>query len=66
MIVRGRGVMTVGDERRGVRAGELVFVPPGLGHAIRNDRPETLVFTSAMAPPFDHGDLEPVFAYGPR
>ncbi len=43
VIVRGRGLM---------RAGTLIFVPPGTGHAIRNTGDEPLVYVSATAPPF--------------
>jgi len=42
VIVRGRGVMRVGDEEREVAPGTMVLVPPGSGHAIRDtgDEPD--------------------------
>ena len=63
VIVRGRGLMKVGDEEQEVVAGTLVFVPPQTGHAIRNTGEEPLVYLSATAPPFDPSALDPVFAY---
>ena len=53
VIVRGRGLMKVGDEELQVGAGELVFVPPGTGHAILNTGDEPLVYVSATSPPFE-------------
>lgn len=66
VITRGTGTMLVGDEERRVEAGMLVFVPPGSGHAIRNDGSELLTFVSATAPPFDPAVLDPALAYTPR
>ena len=63
VIVRGRGLMKVGDEEQEVAAGTLVFVPPQTGHAIRNVGTEPLVYVSATAPPFEASALDPVFAY---
>jgi mannose-6-phosphate isomerase-like protein (cupin superfamily) len=63
VIVRGRGLMKVGDEEQEVVAGTLVFVPPQTGHRIRNTGYEPLVYVSATAPPFELSALDPVFAY---
>ena len=63
VIVRGRGLMRVGDEQQEVVAGTLVFVPPDTPHAIRNTGEEPLVYVSATAPPIDLLTLAPVFAY---
>jgi mannose-6-phosphate isomerase-like protein (cupin superfamily) len=52
VVVRGQGVMLVGDEERTVSQGTMVFVPPGTEHAIRNTGSELLVYVSATAPPF--------------
>lgn len=65
VIVRGRGAMKVGGEEREVKAGTLVFIPPGTDHAIRNTGGEPLVFVSATAPPFDLPPEGSVFAYEP-
>lgn len=63
VIVRGRGVMQVGDEMREVSEGTLVFIPPGAAHAIKNASDEPLVFVSATSPPFDPAELDAYFAY---
>lgn len=52
VIVAGRGQMIAGGEEQEVAAGAMVFVPPGTGHAIRNDGPDKLVYVSATSPPF--------------
>lgn len=63
VIVRGRGVMQVGDEMEEVGEGTLVFIPPGAAHAIKNTGDEPLVFVSATSPPFDPKELGTYFAY---
>ena len=66
VVVRGRGVMQVGDEMQEVGEGTLVFIPPGAAHAIRNASDEPLVFASATSPPFDPAQLDAYFAYKRR
>ena len=65
VIVRGRGVMTVGAEEKEVSAGTLILVPPGTGHAILNTGDEPLVFISATSPPFEMPPEGSPFAYEP-
>jgi len=57
-LLEGRGVMQVGDEKRVVREGECVFVPPGEEHGIVNPGPERLRYLSAAAPSFSEKELE--------
>jgi mannose-6-phosphate isomerase-like protein (cupin superfamily) len=52
VIIRGHGVMRVGDEQQTVSAGALVFVPPGSDHSVRNDSDEAMTYISATSPPF--------------
>jgi mannose-6-phosphate isomerase-like protein (cupin superfamily) len=52
VIVRGRGLMLLGDEDHEVGEGTMVFVPPGTEHAIRNTGSGLLVYVSATSPPF--------------
>ena len=63
VIVRGRGLMRVGDEQESVEAGDLVFIPPKTDHAIRNVGDEPLIYVSATSPPFDRDALERPFRY---
>ena len=65
IIVRGRGIMRVGDEQQEVGPGTMVFTPPGAGHAIRNTGEEPLVYVSATAPPFELPPEGSGFAYEP-
>lgn len=65
IIVRGCGTMRVGDERREVGPGTMVFTPPGAGHAIRNSGEEPLIYVSATAPPFELAPEGSGFAYVP-
>jgi mannose-6-phosphate isomerase-like protein (cupin superfamily) len=57
VIIRGRGVMIVGDEEQEVGEGTLVYVPPRSQHAIRNDSEAPLTYVSATSPPFDEALL---------
>lgn len=63
VIIRGRGLMMVGEERREVDAGTMVFIPPGTSHAIRNVGAETLIYVSATSPPFELPPAGSVFEY---
>ena len=63
VVVAGRGRMIVGGQEQDVRAGTLVFVPPGTEHAIRNPGPGTFVYVSATSPPFPMPEGQ--FAYQP-
>lgn len=62
VIIRGRGVITVGKEQQEVRPGTLVFVPQATPHAIRNIGEEPLAYVSATAPPFERSTTPP-FAF---
>lgn len=66
VIVRGHGVMQVGDEMEEVVEGMLVFIPPGAAHAIKNTGDQPLVFVSATSPPFDVKELDSYFRYKER
>jgi mannose-6-phosphate isomerase-like protein (cupin superfamily) len=63
VIVRGHGLMQVGGETEEVGEGTLVFIPPGVAHAIKNTGDEPLVFVSATSPPFDSEALDAYFRY---
>jgi mannose-6-phosphate isomerase-like protein (cupin superfamily) len=63
VIVRGRGMMQVGDETEEVGEGTLVVIRPGAPHAIKNTGEELLVFVSATSPPFNPEALDAYFRY---
>jgi len=45
-VISGRGEMCIGDERRELRGGQAVFIPPGSFHQITNigDVPLTMLY----------------------
>ena len=52
----GSGEMEVDGERRNVRAGDAILIPPGAWHQIRADGPGELRFLCCCAPPYRHED----------
>jgi len=63
VIVKGRGLMMVGDEELEVTAGMLIFIPPGTPHAIRNTGADQIAYVSAASPPWDPPAEGSPFAY---
>jgi len=63
VIVRGQGVMQVGDEMQELSEGTLVFITRVAAHAIKNTGAEPIVIVSATSPPFDPKELDAYFAY---
>jgi mannose-6-phosphate isomerase-like protein (cupin superfamily) len=55
-VLRGRGLMTLGDEQREVRSGDGILIPPDSRHRIRNIGQEPLVFLCCCSPPYSHED----------
>ncbi|HYL80931.1 MAG TPA: cupin domain-containing protein [Candidatus Acidoferrum sp.] len=55
-VLRGRGLMTLGDERREVGPGDGILIPPGTRHKIRNIADSALVILCCCAPPYSHED----------
>lgn len=48
-LLLGRGVMTVGDERQEVTAGDAIWLPCGVPHSLKNDGDEDCVILVAAA-----------------
>jgi mannose-6-phosphate isomerase-like protein (cupin superfamily) len=55
-ILEGEALMELGAERRVVRRHDVIFVPPGVRHAIYNTGLSDLTFIVVTSPP---DDLEP-------
>ncbi len=53
VVVQGSGLMRVGDEEATVIAGDIIFLPPDVPHAIENRSREMLAYVSAATPAFD-------------
>ena len=52
----GSGRMMLGDERREVRAGDCVVIPPGVEHKLWNGADEPLVLLCCCAPAYADAD----------
>jgi mannose-6-phosphate isomerase-like protein (cupin superfamily) len=48
-IFAGRGTVVIDDEPHEIQAGDVVFIPSGATHYLKNDNPETLGLFWAMA-----------------
>jgi quercetin dioxygenase-like cupin family protein len=48
-LLSGRGVMTVGEERQEVAAGDAIWLPYGVPHSLLNDGDEDCVILVAAA-----------------
>jgi mannose-6-phosphate isomerase-like protein (cupin superfamily) len=57
-FTKGAGMMTLGDERFAVRAGDTVCIPPGTAHRLENTGSGELVLLCACAPAYSHEDTE--------
>jgi mannose-6-phosphate isomerase-like protein (cupin superfamily) len=53
VIVEGTGRMRVGEEEEDVVAGDLIYIPPNVVHAIENRSEDVLSYLSAATPAFD-------------
>lgn len=50
-VIQGEGILiTDGTEHR-IRRGDVIYVPPGIDHGMRNDGTEALVSVDSQAPP---------------
>ena len=52
-VLQGEGLMQFGDEHCVVRAHDVVFIPPGIAHAISNSGLVDLVFLVVTTPVSD-------------
>jgi mannose-6-phosphate isomerase-like protein (cupin superfamily) len=57
VIVRGNGRVRVAGDTEQVGEGDLVFIPPGAEHGIKNDGSEPLVYIAAASPPVSMAEL---------
>lgn len=55
-VLRGRRLMILEREGRGVGPGDGVLIPPGTRHRIRTLRRQPLVFLCSCFPPYSHQD----------
>jgi len=57
-VTAGRGLMTLGEARFEVGAGDTVLIPPGTPHCIAALGGEDLRILCCCAPPYAHEDTE--------
>jgi mannose-6-phosphate isomerase-like protein (cupin superfamily) len=55
-VIRGRGLMKIGDEKREVNEGDGIVIEPGMKHKIWNKSDVDLVFLCCCAPAYTHND----------
>jgi mannose-6-phosphate isomerase-like protein (cupin superfamily) len=55
-ILRGTGMMTVGDEVRRVEAGDAVFIPRGHTHTLENTGDEVMTIILVCGPAYSVAD----------
>ncbi|MBF0506245.1 MAG: cupin domain-containing protein [Nitrospirae bacterium] len=53
IIISGNGRIKVGSEIADVQAGDLLYIPSNVEHAVENAGPEKLVYISVTVPGFD-------------
>jgi mannose-6-phosphate isomerase-like protein (cupin superfamily) len=56
IIVKGSGIMHIGDEARAVKSGNVIYIPKDVFQFIENDGVEELTFYCIVDPPWDQGD----------
>ncbi len=56
VIVKGHGLMRLGDEARAVGPGAILYVPRRTVHAFRNDSDKPAAAYAIYTPPFDSED----------
>ncbi len=57
-ILKGRGLMTLGEEVFPVEMGDSVLIPPGRSHRIENTGKSPLKVLCACSPAYSHEDTE--------
>ncbi|MCD1295980.1 hypothetical protein CUJ83_13335 [Methanocella sp. CWC-04] len=55
-ILKGRGVMTLGERSFDVKEGDAILIPPGTSHKIKNTGDSGLRILCICTPPYSHDD----------
>lgn len=53
VIIEGEGIMTVGDEEKPIKQGDIAYVPSDFMHGLKNTGEHTLIYVSVATPSFD-------------
>lgn len=57
-VTAGCGLLTLGDTRLAVAAGDTVAIPPGTPHRVENNGDEVLVILCCCSPAYSHSDTD--------
>ena len=55
-VIKGQGLMKIGDEKREVSEGDGIVIEPGMNHKIWNTSDVDLVFLCCCAPSYTNDD----------
>ena len=56
LVTKGLGELEVDGEKRRVRPGDAILIPPGAWHTLENDGTSDLTILCMCAPPYSHDD----------
>jgi mannose-6-phosphate isomerase-like protein (cupin superfamily) len=56
LVTKGSGELEVDGERRRVRPGDAILIPPGAWHTLENDGTSELTILCMCSPPYSHED----------
>ncbi len=56
LVTKGSGELEVDGEKRRVRPGDAILIPPGAWHTLENDGSSELTILCMCAPPYSHDD----------
>lgn len=56
LVTKGSGELEIDGERRRVRPGDAVLIPPGAWHTLDNDGTSELTILCMCSPPYSHDD----------
>ena len=55
-VTDGSGLMRLGEEEFAITVGDVIDIPPGMPHNLRNTGKRTLVVLCACSPAYNHAD----------
>lgn len=56
LVTKGSGELEVDGDKRRVRPGDAILIPPGAWHTLENDGSSELTILCMCAPPYSHAD----------
>ncbi len=56
LVTKGSGELELDGEKRRVRPGDAVLIPPGTWHTLDNDGTSELTILCMCSPPYSHDD----------